>query len=56
LTQEERQRLWFVSWNEKEKEFTREFTPSLAKLDQLDEHVRLGLNAMSLILKDRIAA
>jgi len=56
LTQEERQRLWFVSWDEKAREFKREYTPGLGNIGQLDEFVMVGLNAMNTMLKKRIAA
>ncbi len=56
LSQEERQRLWFVSWDPESGEFKREFTPSFGNIEQLDELVRRGLVTMSLDLKTLLNA
>ncbi len=46
LTQEERERLWFVSWDEQKKQFGREFTPNLGNVEIVCESIRQALNRM----------
>ena len=47
LTKEERERLWFVSWNEDTQEFERRLTgPTIVNIDAFQEIVRQGWNKM----------